>query len=478
MSLKTWVLGRVQKAGGAVVGRADLPPREPALAPLRPAPAAGADAVLSNAQHLGVYGTLIAAVREELEHFVSSHVRLHLAIADHDRFLLTAIGVSCADDASARRLLLQFMREFKPEQVKRYLAREVIGALPNAAAIDLSQFAGLLDADARSEAEDDNEYAELLAALRSGEPATVPAYKVDIVGRWTEFDGAAAPAGTAFGAPVATPSTPLAGQRCDFDVEDGDGRRRVVLQSVIPGRRYMIGKGEGCDIRVNGSYTSRRHAEIWLENGSWRIADAGSTNGIRIEPPAGPVARCGAAAGRAAESSVELADGARIVLSAHAEGPAGEYPWLALRSASGGSARLTPIAAAGASMNTPVTPIHPPPPAKLQGLLLTARGAHGERRLEIVPSRLPISVGRSRNQALVVGRVHELVSGHHLDIVDIDAAGVQVLVHGDNGVVVDGVAHAAGTHFVWKIGQTMLLGAAQQPGPSCSLSLSRQETTA
>src|SRR5215207_8909033 len=124
MSLKTWVLGRVQKAGSAVVGRADLPPREPALHGPRPAPPAGSDSTLSNAPHLGIYGALIGAVREELEHFIASHVRLHLAIADHDRFLLTSIGVGCDAADEARQLLEQFMREFKPEQVKRYLARE------------------------------------------------------------------------------------------------------------------------------------------------------------------------------------------------------------------------------------------------------------------------------------------------------------------------------------------------------------------
>ena len=35
------------------------------------------------------------------------------------------------------------MREFKPEQIKRYLAKEVIGRLPNASAIDLAHFGGL-----------------------------------------------------------------------------------------------------------------------------------------------------------------------------------------------------------------------------------------------------------------------------------------------------------------------------------------------
>ena len=83
-----------------------------------------------------MYGGLVAAVREALEHFIVSQLRLHLAIADRDRFVLTSIQVHC-HDAEAASLLRRFMQEFKPEQVKRYLAREVIAGLPNAAAIDL-----------------------------------------------------------------------------------------------------------------------------------------------------------------------------------------------------------------------------------------------------------------------------------------------------------------------------------------------------
>src|SRR5207245_71976 len=116
-----------------------VPGADPALMASRPEPS------LADVGHLGAYAPLIAAIRDELEHFVASQVRLHLAIADRDRFRLTAIAVGCAEAPEPRRLLLQFMREFKPEQVKRYLAREVIGGLPNAAAIDLTQFAGLVD---------------------------------------------------------------------------------------------------------------------------------------------------------------------------------------------------------------------------------------------------------------------------------------------------------------------------------------------
>lgn len=299
MSIKSWVLGRVHKMG-AVVTRVDLPPRDFAGTTQQhadnDAPPHDTLPVLSSGEHLGAYGPLIAAIRDELEHFVASHVRLHLAIADRDRFLLTSISVRCAGTEEARQTLQQFMHEFKPEQLKRYVSREVIAGLPNAAAIDLSQFAGLFDADAREDADEGGEYRELLAALRST-PTSAPVrpFQVNVVGRWTEVDagrpGAAhAHVQTQAGA---TPNTPVAGQRREFDVEDGDGRRRVVLQSVVPGRRYLIGKGEGCDIRVNGTYTSRRHAEVWLDSGAWWVTDAGSTNGIRVESPAGVPERSG-----------------------------------------------------------------------------------------------------------------------------------------------------------------------------------------
>lgn len=469
MSLKSWVLDRVHRMND-LVGRADLPPLDTTPAPLtggsRTPPT---DSPLPDAEHLGAYAALIAAIRDELEHFVASHVRLHLAIADHDRFVLSSIGVDSAGGGDARLLLQQFMREFKPEQVKRYLAREVIAGLPNASAIDLSQFAGLIDLQARDEAGEDSEYGELIDALRV-EPlqAASRPYQISIVGRWSELE---TPRPTAAVPPRsgAALTTPLAGLRCEFDVEDGDGRRRVVLQSVVAGRRYVVGKGEGCDIRVNGTYTSRRHGEIWLEQGTWWVSDTGSTNGIRLEWPTGSIERCGGPANGAEAAPVKLLDGARIVLSAQAQGPASDYPWLALRSPATAAARITPIAQA--TPRTPLTPI-------LLGrsaagvLTMTARLASGERRLELSAAALPIAVGRSRNQQLVIDRVHEAVSGHHLDIIAIDDAGAEVIVHGDNGVVVDGVVHQAGSRLRWKLGETMVLGAGLHDHPACDLVLS------
>jgi len=388
--------------------------------------------------------------------------------------------VHCQGTLEAHQLLQQFTREFRPEQVKRYLAREVIAALPNAAAIDLSQFAGLSDADAAAEAASDeqaNQYGELLAALQST-PASAPLrpYQVSVVGRWTELEATSVAVPASAAQPGATPSTPLAGQRREFDLEDGDGRRHVVLQAVVPGRRYVVGKGEGCDIRVNGTYASRRHAEVWLDaDGSWWVGDVGSTNGIRVESPGGAQAQRGPAGSDTDTRPIRLEQGARVVLSARAQGPASEYPWLALRVPAAAPARLTPVATAAALSDVPKTPltaILSVAPAE-NVLTITSSDGGAARTLPLHPGSLPATVGRSRNQALVIDWRHDVVSGHHLAITDIDEASVRGVVHGDNGVLIGGVAYPPGAHFHWKVGETMALGTQPGEDPTCTLSLGR-----
>jgi predicted component of type VI protein secretion system len=84
---------------------------------------------------------------------------------------------------------------------------------------------------------------------------------------------------------------------------------------------------------------------------------------------------------------------------------------------------------------------------------------------------LPFGIGRSRNQSLVIDGAHADVSGRHVEIVALDDDGASVVVLGDNGVVVDGVAHATGARFRWKRGETMLLGRADAQAPACTISL-------
>ena len=67
---------------------------------------------------------------------------------------------------------------------------------------------------------------------------------------------------------------------------------------------------------------------------------------------------------------------------------------------------------------------------------------------------------------------HADVSGRHFEIVALDDSGAQIVVHGDNGVSVDGTAHGPGTQFRWKPGQTLVLGS-DGSASACTLTLSR-----
>ena len=478
MSMKSWVLHRVQGLGG-IAGRADLAPRQRGHEPdLDSDPGgrgdSGGDALRPGAD-LGVYAPLIGAVRDELEHFVASHVRLHVVIADRDRFLLTSIGVRSPGGAEARELLQQFMHEFKPEQVRRYLAREVIGRLPNAAVIDLALFGGLADLEANEHARDDGEYRELLAALRTT-PASALAhpYEVSVLGRWSEVDAAPAPFARASAGPV--PTTPLAGRAVGFDVSDRAGTRIAVLHAVVPGRRYVIGKDESSDVRVDGTYASRRHAEIWLEGDAWRVADAGSTNGIRVVDAQSGRARQ-PAPGTPPDAPLRLDDGMRVVLSALAEGPPDDYPTIALRpQRDADAAPVTPIAVGTAARapKTPLTAVLPVRPPGPRFALTVADDAHAHAHaLAIDADALPFTIGRSRDQALVIDRRHAGVSGRHVAIDAIDDEGVHGSVEGDNGVVVDGARHATGARFAWRPGETLVLGGSLPDEPPCVLALAR-----
>ncbi len=203
MPLKRWILQRMNRMN-AIAGRPDLAQRtsrssnplrgkEPREPTLRGVPD-DHDPGSPGPEHLGAYAPLIGAIRDELEHFVSSQLRLHLAIAERDRYRLTSIGVECVDGGDGADLLRRFIREFTPEQIKRFLARDVIAHLPNASAIDLSQFGGLNAAPTHANVSDDDDaYAELLVQLRATTPSEGPrSFDVTLFGRWTETDASTA----------------------------------------------------------------------------------------------------------------------------------------------------------------------------------------------------------------------------------------------------------------------------------------------
>jgi pSer/pThr/pTyr-binding forkhead associated (FHA) protein len=446
-------------------------PREPSMHAL-----GEREEARTGVQHLGPYAPLIGAIRDELERFVMDELRLHLAIAERDRYVLTSIEVECENGDEHTELLRRFVREFRPEQIKQYLAREVIAGLRNASAVDLAQFAGLNATTPLSGGEDDDGYAALLAELRSASSPdhAPPPYHVTLVGRWSPADAPHADAPTQAPTRPADPAqrvfTPLASHAFSLDIEDAPGARRVEI-AAIPGRRYAIGKGEGCEIVVDGIYASRRHCEIWYDEGKWWVVDVGSTNGIRIEP--GEASGAGRAASRAggATQPLELPVGASLVLSARTEGEPREYPRITLGDVAVAHRNAGDENAADA---TPVTPIAAGHPRNVV-LTLSARMASGARQIDIHESALPFSIGRSRNQSLVVDWAHADVSGRHLEIVEADPAGASVVVHGDNGVNVDGTFFETGSTFRWEPGETLRMGGREGASPPCTLTLGRAE---
>jgi len=476
MSLKTFLVGRMNR----VFTRADLAPRDDAAHTMGNPEVALDDPALSRAaqgrrgsplaaglEHLGAYRTLVAAIREELERFVATDLRLHLAIAERDRFVLTSIEVESLAADDSRELLARFAREFAPEQVKHYLAREIIARLPNASAIDLTQFAGLDVAQPRTTEARESPYEDLIAELRSDEPAPPRPFEVTLKGRWSELESRAAKSSAAM-RPNASPATPLAGRSVAIRIEDAAGVRLVNLASVVPGRRYVIGKEATCDVVVDATFASRRHCEIWLDGGTWWVADCGSTNGIRVEPAAnGALERGALLTSNAGDGkSLAVSEGAGIVLSASARGEAAQYARIVVAPP---AAKRDAVAQAATTPVTPIVATRIPQSA----LVVAVRMASGERMVELSPSSMPLRIGRSRSQALVVDWAHESVSGHHVDVVEASESGASVVVHGDNGVTVGSVAHPPGSRFEWKVGETMLLGRNGRDEPTCSLTLSR-----
>jgi hypothetical protein len=72
-------------------------------------------------------------------------------------------------------------------------------------------------------------------------------------------------------------------------VEEAQARRRSRALVTFAGRRLPVpprgatlGRSRECDIVLDDSSISRRHAEIRPEGDGWTVADLGSTNGVRV----------------------------------------------------------------------------------------------------------------------------------------------------------------------------------------------------
>jgi len=73
----------------------------------------------------------------------------------------------------------------------------------------------------------------------------------------------------------------------------GRGHRRVPFLlglHTLQGDHLLLGRHPRCDIVIEGSNVSRRHAELLFRDGVWVIRDLGSTNGTTVN--GSPVGRC------------------------------------------------------------------------------------------------------------------------------------------------------------------------------------------
>lgn len=102
---------------------------------------------------------------------------------------------------------------------------------------------------------------------------------------------AAVPAAPAYAEPDEVGNTMIFSnsQRTRDAVEQTSARRRPKALLLVSGRRLLvasrgatIGRSRDCDIVLEDSSISRRHAELRPGGQGWTIEDLGSTNGVRV----------------------------------------------------------------------------------------------------------------------------------------------------------------------------------------------------
>src|SRR6202007_2776421 len=86
------------------LGGAGAPP-DHATEPVLGGASGNHDQERSAIAHLGPYAPLIATIREELEQFAESQLRLHITIAERDRYVLTSIDIDCEEHGEHAALL-------------------------------------------------------------------------------------------------------------------------------------------------------------------------------------------------------------------------------------------------------------------------------------------------------------------------------------------------------------------------------------
>lgn len=87
--------------------------------------------------------------------------------------------------------------------------------------------------------------------------------------------------------PVAAPAAAAPAQSSALSLDPEQAPRLVVLNTALAGREFacirtelQIGKADENDISIDHSSISGRHARLWLDDETWKLADLGTVNGI------------------------------------------------------------------------------------------------------------------------------------------------------------------------------------------------------
>ena len=285
---------------------------------------------------------------------MTTQLRLHLAIAERDRYVLELDRGRVRRKRRAPRVVAQVHRrvQARADQAlsgeggdRRLAQRE----RDRSFAVRRTQRHAASRRNRRARIAMANCSPSCAAALRSS--AARP-YRVTLLGRWSQLD---APS------PGRSEGSSASGKRADTPRGAGvrdrhrGCRRRAKRRAGIGRSRAVATPSARAKAAISWSTASTPAADIarsWFDKGAWWVADTGSTNGIRVESPNGTIAAfASGAAGRDTAAADRARSGAWLVLSAQIQGDARQYPRLSLRPATAVAARR-----ASASAAAPPTP--------------------------------------------------------------------------------------------------------------------------
>ena len=199
--------------------------------------------------------------------------------------------------------------------------------------------------------------------------------------------------------------------------------------------RVVIGRGEGCDVRLPDPSVSPRHATLRQHGGSYLIVDEGSTNGTYL----GGV-RLAAQAPRVIKDGERVRLG-RVWLKVH-------FDLSAQQSTPQETKELALVLVQRALATDGVEP---------EPRVVVKEGPDAGKSLRLTEGQRPYSVGRGRGVDLLLDETD--ASRRHLELV---RKGDQLLVRdlgSKNGTFLAGARLTIGRDAVWKVGDELTLGA-------------------